>query len=182
MNKKLDIAHMISAIAYGHVSYCDKMKVGSILVTPDGRPLLSGYNGTDAGTDNCCEDVIACGTCGAAGSVIDDNELKECPDCRGKKYIFKTKSIVHHAERNLLGYANRYGISTNGCIMYVTLAPCIECAKSIVLAGISEVVYLEAYRVTDGIDYLKDRGVKVRHLNLPNDLMEPLSGILHALY
>ena len=46
--------------------------------------------------------------------------------------------------------------------MYLTLSPCRQCAKAIINGGIKEVVFLEEYRDTSGINLLKSHGVKVR--------------------
>ena len=50
--------------------------------------------------------------------------------------------------------------------MYLTLSPCEICAKAIINAGIDEVIYLERYEQSNGIDILKDAGVVVRHLSV----------------
>jgi dCMP deaminase len=48
--------------------------------------------------------------------------------------------------------------------MYLTLSPCDVCAKAIINAGIEEVIYLERYEQSNGIDILIDAGVATRHL------------------
>ena len=68
---------------------------------------------------------------------------------------------VVHAELNSLGKCLEQGLSTKGATMYVTLSPCLECAKLLVRAGVKRVVYLDEYRKTDGIDYLKKYKVEV---------------------
>ena len=60
--------------------------------------------------------------------------------------------------------------SSLGATLYVTAAPCMECAKLIIQAGISRVVYRDAYRVTDGIDLLERAGVTVEQI--PAELLE----------
>ena len=47
--------------------------------------------------------------------------------------------------------------------LYLTLSPCRMCAKAIVNAGISEVIYAEAYRDLSGVKILQSSGIKVGH-------------------
>ncbi len=53
------------------------------------------------------------------------------------------------------------GNNSEGATMYVTTAPCLECSKLIIQAGIKRLVYRDSYRITDGIDLLKKVGVEV---------------------
>jgi len=66
-----------------------------------------------------------------------------------------------HAEINAILFAARQGISTEGTTLYTTLSPCFRCCQVILSAGISEVIYLEEYRDKIGLEYLRERGVKV---------------------
>lgn len=68
---------------------------------------------------------------------------------------------VVHAELNSLGKCLEQGLSTKGAHLYVTLSPCLECAKLLVRAGVKRVVYRDAYRITDGLDYLMKYNVEV---------------------
>lgn len=68
---------------------------------------------------------------------------------------------VVHAELNALGKCLEEGLSTKGATMYVTLSPCLECAKLLVRSGVKRVVYKDQYRITTGLDYLKKYGVEV---------------------
>lgn len=68
---------------------------------------------------------------------------------------------VVHAELNSLGKCLEQGLSTKGATMYVTLSPCLECAKLLVRAGVKRVVYKSAYRITAGLDYLTKYNVEV---------------------
>ena len=115
-------------------SYCNRSKVGAVLVK-DNRIISMGYNGTPVGMDN------------------------ECEDREGN-----TKSIVMHAEINAILYAAKVGIPTEGCTLYVTLSPCVECAKAIIQAGIKTVYYKEQYRNIDGLTLL-DKYVKVKRID-----------------
>lgn len=76
----------------------------------------------------------------------------------------KTKPYVLHAEQNVIAYAARNGIPTEGATLYVTHSPCKECAKLIAQSGIVEVVYSKEYRDTEGINFLRESDVNVRSL------------------
>lgn len=71
---------------------------------------------------------------------------------RPLKYTF-----TEHAERNAINNCARGGVSTNGAILYTTLMPCHECARSIIQAGIRMVVYSESEsdRFKESSDYAR---------------------------
>lgn len=140
-NRELDICYMKVALAHAELSKAVRKKVGACLVTKNGV-IVPGYNGTPSGTDNCCEDQLA------DGSLV-------------------TKSEVIHSELNCILKCAKQGIGTEGCKLYLTLSPCLDkCAPMLLQAGVSEVIYLEAYRCLAGVEYLKKYGVEVRQLNL----------------
>lgn len=68
---------------------------------------------------------------------------------------------VVHAELNALGKCLEQGLSAKGASVYVTLSPCLDCAKLLVRAKVKRVVYRDAYRITDGLDYLTKYNVEV---------------------
>ena len=72
-----------------------------------------------------------------------------------------------HAEANAITKIARSGNNSDGATLYVTDSPCIECAKLIIQAGIKKVVYARSYRLTDGIDLLREAGVEVRKIECP---------------
>ena len=112
------------AFIWAENSYCKRRKVGALLVK-DKMIISDGYNGTPSGFENVCED--------------DDNV---------------TKPYVLHAEANAITKVARSNNSSDGATLYVTSSPCIECAKLIIQAGITRVVYSDAYRLSDGINLL----------------------------
>jgi dCMP deaminase len=128
-------AHMRAAMVYGELSFCRRRQVGALLVSSDNRPLLSGYNGTSPGRDNCCE--------GEDGATLNQ---------------------VHHAEANLICNAAKNGIATKGCTMFITTSPCISCAKLIEAAGITKVYFKDLYKDSSGIDYLDGAGIHISQL------------------
>ena len=126
-------------------SHCVKMKVGSVL-TKDTRIVSLGYNGPPAGTHNC------------------DQEWPEtgCPrDTKG------SCSLALHAEQNAILYASKLGVPIEGSTLYVTLSPCLPCARVIFTMGIKKVIYLNSYAeykgigTDEGVDFLKKFGVEV---------------------
>ena len=138
----LDTRYLRMAKIWAENSYCTRRKVGAIVVK-DKMIISDGYNGTPEGFENVCED---------------DNHL--------------TKPYVLHAEANAITKLARYSISSDGATLYVTAAPCIECAKLIIQAGIKRVVYGEQYRLEDGINLLKRANVEVLYVELPEDIKE----------
>lgn len=126
---KTDALYIDLAHRVARESYCIRRQVGAVLVTAHGV-CLPGYNGTVSGTPNQCE----------------------LPD-------LTTDPRVLHAESNCLSKALRAGISTMGATLYVTLSPCIECAKMLIQAGVTRVVYAESYRCDKGLKLLRDCGV-----------------------
>lgn len=88
-------------------------KVGAVLVSPFGAEILNSFNGIPMG-------------------VGDNPERLERP----LKYLFTA-----HAEANLIAFAARHGIRTEGCSVYITHAPCADCAKLLIQAGIKKVYH-----------------------------------------
>ncbi len=132
----LDKRYLRMALIWAENSYCERRKVGAILVK--NKMIISdGYNGTPSGFINNCED---------------ENNL--------------TYNYVLHAEANAITKVARSNNSSEGSTLYITASPCIECAKLIIQAGINRVVFCELYRVTDGIDLLKKANITVDHIEI----------------
>ena len=144
MDKKeaFDHRYMRMAQIWSANSYCTRRKVGA-LVVKEKMIISDGYNGTPSGFENICED---------------ENGL--------------TKPYVLHAEANAITKIARSGNNSEGSTLYVTDAPCIECAKLIIQAGIKRVVYNREYRLTDGVELLRRAGIEVLLLGLPDDTSE----------
>lgn len=130
--KDLDGTYMKAAIGHSLLSKAVRKQVGAVLVTRTGV-MIPGFNGTARGRNNCCEDLT----------------------CEG----LITKQEVIHAELNCILKAAREGISCEGSTVYVTLLPCIQCAAMLINAGVTRVVYLEEYRIRDGLDILRESGI-----------------------
>jgi len=169
--KKLDTTMMRTAILWSKESYSTRKLVGAVLAK-DGRILATGYNGTIQGDSNICEIVdpngekeIDCPDCGNYGNM-------GCVTCNGTKKVRiqdKTNDFVLHAEQNVICYAARNGIGTDGCTMYITLSPCTNCAKLIAQSGIKKVMYYEKYEDTSGLDFLVKCGVICEQIKLKED-------------
>lgn len=115
-----------------NLSYCERLKVGAV-ATLATRIVCTGFNGTLPGMDNCCEDTIY-------GKLV-------------------TKPTTEHAERNLIGFAAKNGIALLGAHLYITHAPCVECAKMIITSGFSKVIWGEQYRCDSGLQLLREAGI-----------------------
>ena len=134
MKKKYIDAHMRVAETYASLSSAKRLQVGAIVVK-DNRVVSIGYNGMPSGWDNVCED---------------ENN--------------KTKPEVLHAETNAIAKLARSNESGLDATMFITHAPCIDCAKLIYQSGISKVYYRNTYRETTGIDFLNKGGIEVEQI------------------
>jgi dCMP deaminase len=133
------------AVSLAKRSHCIKRHVGAVL-TKDTRIISIGYNGPPAGTHNC------------------DNEFPEHGCDRDSK---GGCSLAIHAEQNAILYALKNKASVEGGTLYVTLSPCLACARIIFTTGITKVVYLRSYAEykgianDEGVDFLRKFGVEV---------------------
>ncbi len=130
----LDCRYLAMAQIWAKNSYCERRKVGALLVK-DKMIISDGYNGTPAGFENICED---------------ENNV--------------TKSYVLHAEANAITKVARSFNSSEGATLYVTSSPCIECAKLIIQAGVLRVVYCNEYRTTEGLDLLRKAQIELVYI------------------
>jgi len=136
-------------------SHCVKMKVGSV-IAKDTRIVSLGYNGPPAGTHNCDE-------------VWPENG---CP--RSEK---GGCSLALHAEENAIIYASKNKVSLEGSTLYVTLSPCLPCARMIFSMGIKKVIYLNSYaeykgfKSDEGVDFLTKFGVAVSKYKAINSII-----------
>jgi dCMP deaminase len=133
---ELDRRYLRMARIWSENSYCKRRQVGALIVK-DNRIISDGYNGTPSGFENVCED---------------ENNI--------------TKPYVLHAEANAITKVAASSNSSKDATIYVTSAPCIECAKLIIQAGISRVVYSEMYRVDDGCKLLQRAGIILDYINI----------------
>ena len=132
--KTLDLRYLRMAKIWAENSYCTRRQVGALIVK-DKMIISDGYNGTPSGFENICED---------------EHGL--------------TKPYVLHAEANAITKIACSGNNSGGATPYVTDAPCIECAKLIIQAGIKRVIYGRQYRLTDGLELLERAGIELQYL------------------
>lgn len=134
----LDKRYLRMAHIWAENSYCQRRQVGALIVK-DKMIISDGYNGTPSGFENICED---------------ENGV--------------TKPYVLHAEANAITKIARSGNNSDGATLYVTDAPCIECSKLIIQAGIKRVIYSKQYRLTDGLELLKRANIEVAYIPIDN--------------
>ena len=132
----LDKRYIRMASIWAENSYCKRRQVGALIVK-DQMIISDGYNGTPSGFENVCED---------------ENNV--------------TLPYVLHAEANAITKVAASSNSSKGATIYVTSAPCIECAKLIIQSGIVRVVYSEKYRTEEGCDLLKKANIQVDYIDL----------------
>ncbi len=135
----LDQRYLKMADIWAQNSYCNRRKVGALLVK-DKMIISDGYNGTPSGFENNCED--------------ENNN---------------TKSYVLHAEANAITKVAKSGNNSLNATLYVTSSPCMECSKLIIQAGIKRVVFTENYRLEDGINLLKRANIEVKQVDILKD-------------
>jgi dCMP deaminase len=116
---------------------CDRAHVGAVIVRLN-RIITTGYNGSIAGLPHC-DDV---------GHFMINGHCER----------------TVHAEANAICQAAKYGSSVDGCSMYVTHSPCLNCFKLIANSGIWRVVYDKFYRDENVIELAKERGIELVQL------------------
>ena len=114
MNPKWDVRFLDLAAHIAQWSKDPSTKVGCVVVGSDREIRSTGFNGFPRG--------------------IDDN-LERLED-RAQKY-----PLICHAEENAIMHAARIGVSLKDCKAYVTWPPCTRCARSLIQAGVREIIY-----------------------------------------
>ena len=127
---------------WADLSKAKRKKVGCLIVK-DGAIISDGYNGTPSGFNNDCE--------------------YEDPKSFDGDLI--TKPEVLHAESNAITKLAKSTQSSDGATMYITISPCVDCAKLIIQSGIKRVVYGEVYRNEDGINLLNKANIETKKYN-----------------
>ena len=127
------------------MSHARRLQVGAVIVKDD-RIISMGFNGMPSGWDNNCEDTIV--------EEVDEKFVT----------VLKTKPEVLHAESNALAKLARSTESGDGADIFITHAPCLDCAKMIYQTGIRRVFYRNSYRSDDGLQFLKQSGVDVKNI------------------
>ena len=134
---------MKAAQVYAELSTAERLQVGCVIVK-DNTIIGIGYNGMPSGWDNVCETV-------------------KFKDFTGT-VLMKSKPEVLHAETNAIAKVSRSSNSTDNAYLFVTHAPCLECAKLIYQSGIKSVFYRDTYRSEEGIKFLQKCNVEVKQI------------------
>jgi dCMP deaminase len=145
---KFTNAHMRAAEVYSQLSSAVRLQVGCVVVK-DNTIIGIGYNGMPSGWDNNCEEVA------------DVHPSDPRYDYNNFSKELKTKPEVLHAETNALAKIAKSTNSSDGASMFITHAPCLDCAKLVYQSGIKSVYYRNSYKNTDGIDFLNKCNVEV---------------------
>ena len=153
---------MKTAETFAELSHAKRLHVGAIVVKDD-RIISIGYNGMPAGWDNDCEDKIWLNPDAKFRQATIDEHYPFADD-EGNRYGLKTKPEVLHAETNAIAKLARSNESGLDADLFVTHAPCLDCAKLIYQAGIRRVFFGTAYRDSAGVDFLKASKIGVEQL------------------
>jgi len=140
MKQKFIDAHMKAAEVYAELSSAKRLQVGCVIVK-DNTIIGIGYNGMPSGWDNNCEMVKHTDFTGTV--------------------VTMSKPEILHSETNAIAKVAKSTNSTDGGTMFVTHAPCLDCAKLVYQSGINSVYYRNSYRNDEGIDFLKKCEVEV---------------------
>lgn len=134
---RYDLAYLRMAIEWAKLSHCTRKQVGALLVK-NGVIISDGYNGTPSGFPNTCE-----------------NDQGE------------THWYVLHAEANAILKVAKSTNNAHGSTLYITLSPCKDCCKLILQSGIERMVFIDAYKDTTALDFLRNSGIEVVQRELP---------------
>jgi dCMP deaminase len=149
VKQKFIDAYMKTAEVFAELSSARRLHVGAIIVKDD-RIISIGYNGMPSGWDNNCEDEYPI----SPWEAEHEKELNTT-------YTLKTKPEVLHAETNAIAKLAKSTESGDGATLFVTHAPCLDCAKLVYQSGINNVFYRNSYRSDDGLQFLQKAGVQV---------------------
>ena len=128
---RYDLAYLKMALEWAKLSHCKRKKVGAIIVK-EGMIISDGYNGTPSGFCNDCEDNAG-----------------------------ETHWYVLHAEANAILKVAKSANNAKDSTLYLTHSPCKDCSKLILQAGILRLVFLDKYKDTAGIEFLKNAGLEI---------------------
>jgi dCMP deaminase len=172
MKRKMISAYMKTAQIFSELSHARRLHVGAIVVKDD-RIVSIGYNGMPSGWDNNCEDKVY--DPGAGGWLSPEEFDDKYPyeewheqSQRLVRYGLKTKPEVLHAESNAIAKLARSNESGEGADIFITHAPCINCAKLIHQSGIKRVWFREQYRDDTGVKFLEKSGILVEQVDEAN--------------
>ena len=143
MSEKWDRRFIDLALHISNWSKDPSTKVGCVVVGADREIRSTGFNGFPRGIKDSIE-------------RLEDREMKY--------------PLICHAEENAIMHAARIGISLKDCVAYVTWPPCTRCARSLIQAGVVEVVFPKDIEIPErwvedfdrSLSMMKEAGVLAR--------------------
>lgn len=147
----IDAVMMQTAQAWAGRGTCSRLQVGAVAARY-GRVIVTGYNGTVSGASHC-DHTCDCAPFPVENTNPDFHYLK----CRSQQRCGESV----HAEANVVAFAARLGLPLYDSTLYCTHAPCIDCARLLVNAGVATVIFHKGYRSCDGLELLIENGVEV---------------------
>lgn len=167
MKEKYISMYMDWADRAAQLSHAVRLQVGAVIVKDD-SVISYGYNGMPAGWDNNCENKVYDKGAGGWLSPEEFDEQYPYTEMHGEfqdqkvRYGLKTKPEVLHAESNAIAKLARSSQSGCDASVFITHAPCLDCAKLIYQSGISSVYYRNSYRDMAGIEFLEKSKIEVK--------------------
>jgi dCMP deaminase len=162
----VEIIYMQMAYQTAKLSYAERRRVGCIIVK-DEQIVSFGYNGTPHGFDNACEETetetVYYENPDIAMDLIEEHGF-DCENGCCTKETTSTKREVLHAESNAITKLAKSTMTSDGADLYTTTAPCFDCAKLIIQAGIKRVYYSEDYRDMSGVELLNKANIEVKEV------------------
>ncbi len=154
----INMAQLIAA-----QSTCCRLQVGAVLVK-ESRVISMGFNGVPSGQQHCEDKFKEIYQNNFKTKYPDYQAFLQSQDFKDEHGQFSNDNELH-AEQNAILFAAKNGISSAGSTLYVTLSPCINCAKVVITAGVSKVYFKDLYdRSQEGIVFLNKNGVECRQL------------------
>jgi dCMP deaminase len=163
----MEVAHVVA-----RRGTCSRLQVG-VVFAREGRIVATGYNGAPPGIDHCVHESFywtrSTGAWETPDWLLRLAEVTNLSD--GCQYYTDGRTVstdpgctvVSHAERNGISFAAREGIRIGDSDVFCTHAPCEDCAKSLLAAGIRSLHYETPYRLTAGVDLLRNAGIELHH-------------------
>ena len=170
MKQKFVNMYLDWAYRAAEISHAKRLQVGAVIVKDD-SVISYGYNGMPSGWDNNCENKEFMS--GDAGGWLDPEEIEQrwpfearsdIDDSYIGRYRLVTKPEVLHAESNAIAKLARSSQSGSNADIFITHAPCLNCAKLIYQSGISSVYYRNSYRDMAGVEFLEKSGISVQKI------------------
>lgn len=160
----VEIIYMQMAYQTAKLSYAQRRRVGCIIVK-DEQIVSYGYNGTPHGFDNQCEEIETKHYDNPdVAAILEDMGwiMPNDNSCTCHRHV--TKREVLHAESNAITKLAKSTMTSDGADLYTTTAPCFDCAKLIIQAGIKRVYYSEDYRDMSGVELLNKANIEVKEV------------------